>query len=511
MRSYIYILCLLGLNLSCTTPKSPEPEIDTYPPEIAALLSAKGCTGCHDAQNRAGDLQLESWAALFAGSAHHGSVCIPYSTDWSSLLWHVNRFGGTSVNPLMPLSSSNPPTTDSTRLLNLAEYNILKNWIAEGAPSQRGTHYWQAQTQTNQDKLFFLAAGADQLGVIDPKTKLVSRYQPVGEVPQTIEAPHYIQRAPDGSAVFLTLLQGGYVEKYSAADYKRLARSPFLGDQPAHVEISADGRWALVSHWVSGSGKANLSLLNAQTLELVDQIRGADLHQLHGIAWRKDGKFAYVTANGGNYIIAVEIDPVNGKFVQIANKYSLRMNRPPEASTTVCPYHIVLNPAEDRLYVSVQAANYIMVLAVTDARFTPLMDMGLSMETTCRKGVGKSPRLLKYYENKLYVACSEESCLTSPNGPLLGCISVFQVGDDNFNWIKNIYGVGHKPHGIDIDRKRRELWIFAENQGGVEHHPIPGATYQQGTYAVVNIDNLKPVLAHPRDIAFFPNGCVFNE
>lgn len=182
MRKLIFTAAALGLlaavaGTACKPKKpspQPSPDYGKFPDAVGKILVSKCATsGCHNAasyQNAAG-LQLDTWEHLFLGSGN-GAVVVPYNADYSPLLYFVNTNAarGTVATPTMPYN--NPPLSD-------AEYNTLKEWIANGAPDKDGNIAFAADEDTRQ-KIYLTQQGCDLVAVIDAKSELVMRYIGVG-------------------------------------------------------------------------------------------------------------------------------------------------------------------------------------------------------------------------------------------------------------------------------------------------------------------------------------------
>ncbi|MCS7085458.1 MAG: hypothetical protein NZ534_05205, partial [Bacteroidia bacterium] len=84
-----------------------------------------------------------------------------------------------------------------------------------------------------------------------------------------------------------------------------------------------------------------------------------------------------------------------------------------------------------------------------------------------------------------------------------GCVSVF---DRDGNWIKNVYGLGHQPHGIDFDGLYGRVWVTCENQGGESHHATDGLSYSPGQINAIRLSDLGLEYFIPREVPAFPTG-----
>ena len=134
-------LLFVAYSFQACTNKVAYPFADSnYPKEIAQILITSCATdGCHNQQSyqNAGGLLLESWEAIMNGS-NNGACVIPYSPENSSLLYYINTDSteGIVAKPTMPINKA--PLTK-------ADYKILRDWIANGAPNSDGIVHFHSK------------------------------------------------------------------------------------------------------------------------------------------------------------------------------------------------------------------------------------------------------------------------------------------------------------------------------------------------------------------------------
>jgi len=113
---------ILALLLACAAPQDPPSvESPSFEREIRPLLMAR-CSGCHQPALLEGDLDLTTHAAILAG-ADGDSILNLETIEESLILEAVSASEG--VTPDMP--PDGPP-------LSVIEINLLRRWIAAGAP-----------------------------------------------------------------------------------------------------------------------------------------------------------------------------------------------------------------------------------------------------------------------------------------------------------------------------------------------------------------------------------------
>ena len=117
----LIIVCFL---FSCTHESMEDisAQPSRYPEEVARIMETRCATaGCHNKASfvNAGGLLLDTWNHMFEGG-NNGSVIVPYSPDYSSLLYFINTHAdqGPIAVPTMPLNDSP---------LSLDEYLTIRN------------------------------------------------------------------------------------------------------------------------------------------------------------------------------------------------------------------------------------------------------------------------------------------------------------------------------------------------------------------------------------------------
>lgn len=533
LRAVLVLGLLLSLSLvACKDPDddgnpTAEDEPSGYPEAIEKIFTTNNCTSCHGETRREAGLGLHKWSVLFEGD-NYGALVFPGNAQWSHLLWHVNYFGedaGFSAPPFMPYRDLQEGgyAFDSTNMLTREEYDLLRQWVANGAPNNEGVGYWDERKTENRGKFFFLNQGSDLVGVVDLDRDLIMEYFEVGNQDgcENADSPHYITKSPDGQYIYLSLIDGGVIEKRRASDYSLVATSERIGDQAAHVEISGDGRWAVVSNWVeeqTGLTQNKLVILDTQTMQISDVLDLPYLSLVHGIALKQDFSRVYATSNVGNYFFWVDLDAQNGKFLNKNNilfdqVQTMDPAQQPMETGPFQPYQCILSEDEDFLFVTCPEDHSVHMYDITGG--TPQkVDLnrhpGEGVE--CSQTVGLEPRLVYHHSNRLYVICLSQVCSNSANRSRKGCVSVFNTAGGTLQWETNIYGIGHIPRSLGIDPVRQKMWVVCENAavGGVPpHHPIPCG--DAGHYNVVDISNpMNPQVVHsiPIDAAAGCSGSV---
>lgn len=488
MRIADWCLVVGLLVIGCRREAAPPVASASGYPEPVARILVQRCAGCHNSASTATGgahshgrllgnpapstrLNLARWDSLFYGYQGEVAPVVPFSPEWSHLLWQVNPdpTRGPVASPLMP-----PPLPDSSNLLTPAEIDLLRTWIAQGAPNAQGELPWSSRRTTGRRKAFVCAAGSDIVAVLDLDTYQIMHYIPVGIYPTVTESPHYIQVSPDGRYFYVTLIAGAAVEKYRTDTYEKVGRVE-VGPDPAHIELSQDGHLAVVTHFTTTS-PVKLTLLNAERMQVLDELRdpaGQIIARPHGLWLTQDFHYAYVTANAGNYITRVQIDPASGRFVDFT-QLPLQPGDIPQPDTRWGPYQILAEPTGSYYFVSCDAANQVRVYRQSDDRLVAVIP------------TAAAPKLMAYHDGLVYVACLKASA-PALQGDKLGAIAVIEAQTPRL--LTHLYGLGHLPRGIGVDPEKRSLVVSFENVAGTDppHHPQAGLSGAPGKVYFVQI------------------------
>ena len=168
-------------------------------------------------------------------------------------------------------------------------------------------------------KIFVANEGAGTVSVINAETFKLTRHVAVGA------GAHNVQVSPDGKLAWVTnngtpksaaagmahagmstaehgaMSQAGEVWSIDTETDEVVARV-VVGKHPAHVVVSADGRWA----YVTNGGDNTLSVVDTKSLKVVDTIPTGEFP--HGIRLSPDGKQAYVANLKGGTVSVIDTE-----------------------------------------------------------------------------------------------------------------------------------------------------------------------------------------------------------
>lgn len=168
-------------------------------------------------------------------------------------------------------------------------------------------------------KVFVANEGAGTVSVINAETLQLTRHIAVGA------GAHNVQVSPDGKLAWVThngtpqsasagmvhagmstaehgaMADAGEVWAINTGTDEVVARV-VVGKHPAHVVVSADGRWV----YVTNGGDNTLSVVDTKSLKVVDTIPVGEFP--HGIRLSPDGQQAYVANLKGGTVSVIDTE-----------------------------------------------------------------------------------------------------------------------------------------------------------------------------------------------------------
>lgn len=466
---------------------NPVAETSHFPPEVEKVFRTS-CTnsGCHSGKEE-GEFDLTNWNTAFLGSKITGADIIPYTPNWSHLFQHVNHFSDLGL--YVAEDQQMPPLPYNK--LSREDVLTIRQWITDGAKSDKGESYWAKQEASTHDKVFVLCSGSDLIAVVDIETNKIMRYIPVGVNPNKVESPHFIKVSPDGLYIYVTLIEGEAIEKYRTDNYAFVSRIQVAGN-PSLMELNAAGDRLLVTHWNNDDQAPRITLIDANAMTKLQEVV-SEAPLAHGLAVSSDFRTIYVTPNGGNFMVRYTLNAALTAF-EGEDKYPLDPSEPiPSPSNKYYPYQAIWDEENDKLFISCKNTHDVRVYNTNTNTFIARIE------------ADSVPRLMVLdKENKhLFVACANAKNVAE-QGSIRGCVVV--INSDNFTVEKKIYGLGHRPHGVKIDKKHNFLFVSSENIGGIDspHHPTQGVSYPPGKLVKVDLGSLNVLKDSYIDVAEFP-------
>ena len=431
---YVFILLLT----SCVDHHVEEPDLSDYPEAVAAIINNKCATaGCHNdiSYANAGGIDLSTWGRLFDGG-RSGSSVIPYSTDYSFLLYFVNTDStrGPALLPTMPIGDAP---------LSLSEYQALYDWIQSGAPNKNGTVRYPPRAE--RKKIYTCMQGCDQVAVIDAESNNIMAYVSVGNDPGLIEAPHMIRVSPDGLYWYAVFYSGNVVQKFSTLDDRLLGTAQIGPADWNTIMITPDG----TKGFVNGT--------NAGTTVVLDLVNMIELTRFsidfpHGGFITPNGRWLYLTSQLGNFINKVDLsDPFYS--------YDAVILQPGEIKTTASRYdahEIILSEDGNTYFVSCQTSDEVRAFRTSNDSLLAVIP------------VGDFPQEFAASSDYpyVYVTCTEDPISSSQKG------TVYIINSTTLS-VQQFIPTGYQPHGIAVDDDKNLVYVAhlnLDNNGPAPHH-----------------------------------------
>lgn len=440
-----------------------------YPNDIDAIIS-RNCSvsGCHNAASApaSGGLNLTTWSDMFAG-AGSGSPVIPYSSKFSSLCYYINTYPD--------LGLINTPTMPLNREpLSYDQVKRIQDWIDAGAPDINGNVKWADNPV--RKKLYAANQGCDVVTVFDSETQLPIRFIPVG-TKAAGNTPHQVRVSPDGKYWYVIFVNNNIMQKFRCSDdgfegnipLTQVAAGTGSGDAVNWntFVITKNGRYAYCVSWPDGK----VSKVDLENRKLVHFIGGQGT--AHGIVLNAAEDKIYLAAQTGNFITEVDTGFTSANTLVIENGAQQNFQ------SSLDPHDMALSPDGSSIYITCQKSNEVRVFHIPSGTVTAVIPTGVY------------PQEIVYSAstNQYFVTCTED-VITFP-----GSHGVVTRIDGTTHAVVSLK-CGFQPHGIAIDEAKKLIYVASRNiasTGPPPHHTSQCA----GRNGFVNFINLGSFTLRP--------------
>ena len=458
------IVFWLTIAYSCSYDKvSIAPETG-YPENIENILVNKCATdGCHNSISRsaAAGLDFSTWDVMFEGG-RNGTSVIPYSTDYSFLLYTVNTdtSKGPVLSPTMPYLRE--PLSDS-------EYQALVDWIANGAPDKNG--FVKFSDNPNRRKIYICMQGCDKVCVIDAESKVIMRYISVGNDPNSIEAPHQVKLSPDNQYWYAVFYSGSTIQKFRTSDDSLVATLD-LDNGVVHpwntMMITPDSKTGFVN-----ALDDRVAVVNLETMTLVTTLSYPV--QPHGGFITPDGRYLYLTCQTGNFIYKIDLN--SAPFYDEDSLVVVLPGAVPSTNSSAQPHEATLSPDGSKYFVSLQGTAQVSILQLSNDSILAVLP------------VGAFPQEFSFSESYPYafVTCREGPVSPGKRG------AVYAI---NYNTLvlmpQNPIYTGYQPHGIAVDDAGGLVYVANLNfdpNAPAPHH-VTSCAGRNGNLTLIQLNSL---------------------
>lgn len=217
------------------------------------------------------------------------------------------------------------------------------------------------------DQVTWLEPGPDGL--------TVARRVEVGIMPGSVDGPHNLAVAPDGSAYYVTIAHGtpfGSLWKLDAATDTLLGRAP-VELFPTTIGLTPDGALAFVanSDFHGDRPRTNVvSVVHTSTMARITDLPACDMP--HGVRANHAGSRVYVSCMHGDELL--ELDP--GTF-SILRRVPVGAGGDSAGHAHDCsPTFVSVSPDDSRLYVACNHANTLQVRDAATLALTATVPVG---------------------------------------------------------------------------------------------------------------------------------------
>jgi DNA-binding beta-propeller fold protein YncE len=458
-----------------------------YPDDINRIITYNcSKSGCHNTASKdaADGLDLSSWENMFNGGST-GAVTVPYSTQFSPLLYFTNTDstnGDVVAKPTMPYNQAPLSRTD---------YLTLRKWIEDGAPDKTG--FVKFSDNPARRKIYITNQGCDNVAVLDAERKVIMRYVEVGVIPGAVpaELPHMIKVTPDNKLWIVIFVGGGIMQVFDASTDVLLKNISIGAGQWNTFTISSDSKKAYAADFSSGK----IVFVNLETLAVEYSLVLPSSFSLHGTALNAGNDTLYQGLNNNsNILFKIPVnDPANYEVID------LNVSQP--VSGFLNPHEIIFSPDFSMYFVSCEGpnANQVRVYATSDDHLIQAINVGI-------KPVEMS---ISPSKNLLFVTCMEDQYFAGVTG------SVRVIDINTLAEIKRIRA-GWQPHGIAVDEDDGMVYIANRNFQGntpVPHHPAPDACNgnTNGNISVIDLNTLEINNSVKAELSVDPYGVAYRK
>ena len=483
MKKSIAILSILSFAAAITgfyackhePYKQPVEVYGGFPDDVGKIITTRCATsGCHNANSytAAGNLRLDSWDQLFYGG-NHGAAVVPYSVPFSPILFYINT--DTAVGPVSP--DNRMPPVDAGTALSTAEYNTIRNWIANGAPDRNGNVAFADKADSRQ-KIYVTQQGCDQVAVIDAERKVIMRYIAVGAA-DNIESPHVVRVSPDNQSAYVCFTGGLFMQKINTSTDKmteqvKLASINTTGTPSWNIlYIAPDGKKVLACNYQAAGNVVQYDAGTFSFQKFFDRMKFP-----HGVTSTADFDTMYVSSQWGNTVYKMPANLTDFTLIQkislngqAAVQYDSKQSGQPD------PHEIMITPDGSKIIVTCQSSNEVKIL---DAKTNQVLKT-----FTVSDGVGVMPQEIAMSRKNpyAYISCSDTSNTQQYTG------SVFIFNYQTMQPVQTItanQGSFNQPHGIAVDDKDDVLYVININSStsGPPPHHVTSCGGKNGYYNI---------------------------
>jgi YVTN family beta-propeller protein len=475
-RNLIILAFSVLLLASCGKDNQLIKPYNGFPVEVGQIFIDKCATpGCHNDNSflQEGRMSLSSWESAFKGS-RAGAGIIPFRDDFSYLMYFINRDSalGPVQTPLMPFNEM-PLTAE--------EVDIIRQWIAAGAPDINGNIKFSGP----RAKLYVTNQGCDNVAVIDKATGLVMRYVDVGQIDGLIESPHNVKVSPDGQYWYVIYINGSTVDKFRTSDDSYVGSIDIGSGDWNTLTISEDGKYGFVVAFAS----KYVAVVDLEQMTLNPQGVYSVPEKPHGSALNPDFTKLYVTQQESDKLY--RFDFTNPFVVDALEEVDLVQGVPSSNGSALGPHEITFLP-NGNFAVTCQAAD--------EVRFYNANEVLLDVVH-----VGADPVEMAFSASRKYLFVTSLEDVDSWGNVANKRGSVAVINYETFQLVSTVYA-GFQPHGIATDDQSGKVYVTNRNRntdGPAPHHDAV-CGFRNGYMTIIDMNTLNLVPGYNAELSDDP-------
>ncbi len=477
-KSVCLVLLVAILYLSCTH-RAYVQSPGNYPPAVGAIVMNKcAVSGCHNSLSHGGadDLDLSSWEAMFRG-ASTGAVVIPYRPDFSPLCFFTNTDStlGIALQPSMPYDR---------QPLSKAEYLVLRDWIASGAPDASGNIKFADDPARR--KIYVTNRMCNVVAVLDAASMLQMRYIDVGDN-VSAKYPYCIKVSPDRNYWFVSFFsQTTYFQKFDAQSDKLIGTTELGAGQWTSFEITPDSKYG---YFADNSSPGQIAYADVSSGSVLARYTG--LKYPSGVALNHALNKLYAGTSSGNFIYSIDItDPLNA----VVHEVPIDGSGIVQYNSSIDPVELLTDTVTNRCYIACSRSHDIRVVDMVHDSLIGVIPLGSN----------PAYMALSHGLQKLFVTCPDDS-VTFPGNR--GAVAVIDL---QANTVTRRINTGYQPYGIALDEQAGTAAVVNANisSAGPGSHHVSGCGKKNGNVTFIDLHTLGLVPGKLLEVAVFPFGAA---
>jgi DNA-binding beta-propeller fold protein YncE len=368
------------------------------------------------------------------------------------------------------------------------EYNTIKNWVAAGAPDNKG--FVKFSDNDKRNKIYVVNQVCDEVTVFDSQSLLPMRYIHVG-TKEFQEFPFHVKVAPNGEFWILSFYGLSVLQKFSTKHDKLLGEINLGVAGWQTFDISADSKTIYVAgNFLPGK----LASINAENMTLNSIYTFSDtLKYTRGVLIDNTRNKLYVGNEVGNFIYVVDItDPQS----PVVTEKSIDGSGIVQHTHSIDPHFFTKTSNNSFCFTGSEYSNSVAMIDMNNDSHVATFDLPAA------------PQQMDVYNEAhlLFISCPEDQ--TSFPGHR-GSVIVIDYLSKSI--VKKI-NTGFQPYGLVVDKSKKVVAVSNANlnSGGPAPHHSTGCGGRNGYVTFIDLSTLT-LLDKKIEVAVFPRGMAVRK